>query len=96
MQVLSRSSIPELLEELKLLRVNVLLLNGEVAAAIAAKDDRFAYTVIADFKDDKAVVLPKHSRLTVRFNKAIDDLERTGQLKELSNKWIVNSSVLSQ
>ncbi|RZI45090.1 amino acid ABC transporter substrate-binding protein [Rickettsiales endosymbiont of Peranema trichophorum] len=91
--VVSITSASELLEQLKLLKVNAIIINKYVATKIANDNSPFRYLVIRDFEDNKAIALQKGSELTVRFNKVIGELRNTGRLKELSNKWIVTTSL---
>ncbi|WP_039458566.1 ABC transporter substrate-binding protein [Candidatus Jidaibacter acanthamoebae] len=91
LEILSIARVPALIEELKIGRIDGVLLDAEIARKIISKNPNLKSKVIEDFIGGNAVVLPLKSELTKAFNYALDNLEKEGKLRSLEQKWIVES-----
>ena len=81
--------IPELVEELKLHRIDAIILDKKIAASIVKKyDGKFKLINLTDFSGGNSVVLPKNSPLTKNVDSAIMRLRENGKLEEIKEKWL--------
>jgi len=89
MSILAISRVPQLIEELKLGRLDGVLLEADVAKAIVSKTQSLKSTMVKDFDGGYAIVFAKNSSLVSEFNQVLEQLERSGKLRELESKWVV-------
>lgn len=84
----SRDRIPELVQEVKLGRIDALVTEDIVAEGYLKENKDLSYYVINDKKDhSKAAAFPEGSKLTAEFDKAVAELEKEGKVDELKEKW---------
>lgn len=88
LEILSIGRVPALIEELKLGRVDGVLLDAQISQKIIYKNPDLKAFVIPDYIGGNAVVLPLNSPLTERFNHALEKLESEGKLSSLEEKWL--------
>ncbi|AIL65056.1 Arginine-binding extracellular protein ArtP precursor [Rickettsiales bacterium Ac37b] len=82
------NKIPQLIEELKVGRIDILILEEEQAREIVLFNPEFTYIILNKSEDSIAVAFTKGSNLVPEFNKALETLERTGELSRLRAKWL--------
>ena len=89
-KVESRNLIPELIQEMKIGRLDAAIIENIVSENyLAQNDDLAAFNIEVDEPDYKAIVFQKGSALKAEFDKAIKELEADGTIEELKKKWIV-------
>lgn len=89
LDILTLSRTPTMIQELKLGRVNGVLIEEAQAKEFSQKNPELAYSLIADNKEGIAVAFAKNSKLKSKFNAAINKLKKSGKLEELENKWLL-------
>ncbi|MFV9875933.1 MAG: ABC transporter substrate-binding protein [Rickettsiales endosymbiont of Dermacentor nuttalli] len=82
------NKIPQLIEELKVGRIDVLILEKEQAREIVLFNKELTYTLLNKSEGSVAIAFNKGSSLVSKFNKAIKNLETTGELSRLRTKWL--------
>jgi polar amino acid transport system substrate-binding protein len=88
MKIQSLGKIPQLLEELKVDRINALIIEQEQASEICKANSNLTYKIINDYSNGYAIAFIKNSELKDKFNNAIEDLVVSGEMDELKNKWL--------
>ena len=84
----SRDRIPELVQEVKLGRIDALITEDIVAENYLKQNKDLSYYVIQNQEDQsKAAAFQEGSKLTAEFNKALDELNKEGKVDELKAKW---------
>ncbi|MGX9134669.1 transporter substrate-binding domain-containing protein [Rummeliibacillus sp. JY-2-4R] len=84
----SRDRIPELVQEVKLGRIDALITEDIVAENYLKQNKDLEYYVIQNQEDQsKAAAFPEGSKLTAEFDKAYDELKKEGKVDELKAKW---------
>lgn len=84
----SRDRIPELVQEVKLGRVDALITEDIVAENYLKQNKDLSYYVIEHQEDQsKAAAFAEGSKLTADFDKALDELTKEGKVDELKAKW---------
>ena len=85
----SRTLIPDLVQELKIGRLDGAIIENIVSENyLAQNDDLAAFEIEVDDPDYKAVVFQKGSSLKAEFDKVIEELEADGTIEKLKQKWI--------
>lgn len=88
MQLDSRDRIPELVQEVKLGRIDALITEDIVAENYLKQNKDLSYYVIQNQEDQsKAAAFPEGSKLTAQFDKALDELTKEGTVAKLKAKW---------
>ncbi len=87
MKTISLSKIPLLIENLKLGRVDAVLLDLVVAKQLVEQLDNLDMVTTEGFGFGEAIAFPQGSELVEPFNRAIDELEMEGTLQKLREKW---------
>lgn len=77
-----------LVQELKVNRIDGVLIEEAQAKAFVKKNPALSYSIILDKNDSVAIAFPKNSKLVEPFNRAIKKLEESGKLEEIKNKWL--------
>lgn len=84
----SRDRIPELVQEVKLGRVDALITEDIVAENYLKQNKDLDYYVIENQEDQsKAAAFPEGSKLTAEFDKALAELTKEGKVDQLKEKW---------
>ena len=85
----SRNLIPELIQELKVGRMDAAIIENIVSENyLKQNEDLAAFNIVVKEPDYKAVVFQKGSALKAEFDEVIEELEADGTLEELKEKWI--------
>lgn len=88
-KVENRNRIPELVEELKAGRFDAVIIEQSVAAGYLNKLPQIEGLLINDFFEESgsAVAFPKGSKLTPKFEKALQEAKKDGTVDKLVKKW---------
>ena len=88
-KIKSLSNMLILFEELKRGYIDAILTEEVLAKYILHKYSKFNIILAKEFPDaEYAILLPKNSPLLEKINKAIDELESEGELKNIKTKWV--------
>lgn len=93
MNILSINKGPQMLEELKLGRVDAILVDRSqaeyfVRVSVGTK----MITMLDERADGYVMMFPKGSPLRVPFNKVLKELKKKGRIEELEHKWLVQKA----
>jgi polar amino acid transport system substrate-binding protein len=88
-KVENRNRIPEMVEELKAGRFDAVVIEQSVASGYLNKLPEMQGELMQDFfeQSGSAVALPKGSKLTPKFDKALAELKEDGTVDKLVKKW---------
>ncbi|MEH7610037.1 transporter substrate-binding domain-containing protein [Gottfriedia acidiceleris] len=88
-KVENRNRIPEMVEELKAGRFDAVVIEQSVASGYLNKLPEMQGELMQDFfeQSGSAVALPKGSKLTPKFEKALKELKEDGTVDKLIKKW---------
>ncbi|XRG76748.1 transporter substrate-binding domain-containing protein [Rossellomorea sp. GAMAL-10_SWC] len=88
-KVENRNRIPEMVEELKAGRFDAVVIEQSVASGYLNKLPQMQGELMQDFfeQSGSAVALPKGSKLTPKFDKALKELKADGTVDKLVKKW---------
>ncbi|ODG91258.1 MULTISPECIES: transporter substrate-binding domain-containing protein [Bacillaceae] len=88
-KVENRNRIPEMVEELKAGRFDAVVIEQSVASGYLNKLPEMQGELMQDFfeQSGSAVALPKGSKLTPKFDKALKELKEDGTVDKLVKKW---------
>ncbi|WP_088072927.1 transporter substrate-binding domain-containing protein [Gottfriedia luciferensis] len=88
-KVENRNRIPEMVEELKAGRFDAVIIEQSVASGYLNKLTEMQGILMKDFfeQSGSAVALPKGSKLTPKFDKALAELKADGTVDKLIKKW---------
>ncbi|MGG0179204.1 transporter substrate-binding domain-containing protein [Gottfriedia acidiceleris] len=88
-KVENRNRIPEMVEELKAGRFDAVVIEQSVASGYLNKLPEMQGELMQDFfeQSGSAVALPKGSKLTPKFDKALKELKEDGTVDKLIKKW---------
>jgi polar amino acid transport system substrate-binding protein len=73
---------------LKAGHVDLVLLDGVQGKVFSQKNPGLSFAIIAQSKDGYGLALKKHSALTEKLNKTLQELEQNGELAQLKKKWL--------
>ena len=92
LEILSLNRNPELIQELKIGRIDGIVIEESQVAHFAKENSDLSYSVLNDSAGEGyAIAFPKGSDLREKFNKVIDEIKTNGELEVLLNKWSLNS-----
>lgn len=95
--IVSLNRINEMIQELKAGRVDALIVEDTVAKGyIAANPDLIFTTIEEEGESGSAIAFPKGSQLVTEFNTVLAEMESSGKLEELVNKWFGEASPTTQ
>ncbi|MEH7401439.1 transporter substrate-binding domain-containing protein [Gottfriedia acidiceleris] len=88
-KVENRNRIPEMVEELKAGRFDAVVIEQSVASGYLNKLPEMQGELMQEFfeQSGSAVALPKGSKLTPKFEKALKELKEDGTVDKLIKKW---------
>ncbi|PGL72376.1 transporter substrate-binding domain-containing protein [Bacillus sp. AFS055030] len=88
-KVENRNRIPEMVEELKAGRFDAVVIEQSVASGYLNKLPEMEGKLMQEFfeQSGSAVALPKGSKLTPKFDKALAELKEDGTVDKLVKKW---------
>lgn len=79
---------PDLVQELKVGRVDAVLLESAQAAAFAQANPNLSFTIIPKAIPGYAIAFPKESPWVEKFNSTIALLKSTGKLQAIQQEWL--------
>ncbi|CRK84044.1 transporter substrate-binding domain-containing protein [Neobacillus massiliamazoniensis] len=84
-----RNRIPDLIEELKTGRFDAIIIENTVAKGYFDKEKDLKGFTISDNPEEagSAIAFPKNSPLTAKFNKALEEMKKDGEMEKLVVKW---------
>lgn len=88
LEIIALAKTPQMVEELRLGRIDGILLDDRVATELMNKNADFKIAKIADFNGDNAIAFKKDSPLVAQFNIALAKLKTNGKLNELEKTWL--------
>lgn len=87
-EILSLNRNPELIQELKIGRIDAIIIEQSQAEHLVKANKELNYSVLNDSAGEGyAIAFPKGSELKVKFNKALDEIKSDGELESISKKW---------
>lgn len=90
----SLARIPLLIEELKLGRVDAILLDKQIADKVASRVKNAKTLEVSNFNFGAAIAFPKgNEALVEEFNSALGELIHNGKIAALQTKWFVNDGI---
>lgn len=93
----SVAKIPLLIEDLKLGRVDAILLDKQIAHDIVSKIKDGKLLDVSGFNFGAAIAFPKsNNRLVEKFNTVIDELQHNGEIAALNDKWFKSLEVIME
>lgn len=79
---------PQLVQELKVGRIDGVILEVLQAKAFSEKNSSLEWQTLPGSQEGFAIAFPKNSPLTESFNEAIEALKNSGKLEALQEKWL--------
>lgn len=89
--------ISEMIQELKAGRVSALVVEDTVAKGFVESNPDLVFNVIPNTEEaGSAIAFPKGSELRDKFNPILQEMQSSGKMTELVNKWFGENSPASQ
>ena len=89
-EIMTLNKNPELIQELKLGRLDVVILEEAQAVEFSKKNPKLSFNTLPNTGDGYAIGFRKDSGLKDMFNEALRELQENGTLKKINNKWLKN------
>lgn len=87
-KVATRDRVPELIQEVKLGRLDAIVLEDIVSENYVKQNKDLKYSPIQGVENQKkAAAFPEGSKLIAPFNKAIKELDDAGEIDKMKAKW---------
>ena len=86
-KVITIDSSALLVESLKTNHLDAAFIEEYMALMFIKNNPSFSYEIIREYKEGDSIALRKNSNLLTDINKALDNLEKKGVIKELEKKW---------
>lgn len=87
-EIKSLSRNPELIQELKIGRIDAIVIEESQVVHFAKANNDLTYSTLEDAAGEGyAIAFPKGSELKAKFDGALDEMKANGELKEILNKW---------
>ncbi len=87
-EIMALNQNNQLVEDLKLKRIDGVLLEKSIAEAYVKKNPDMRFTVLNEVEMGYAVLLQKQSPLLPEINQAIEVLKANGTMEKLQKKWL--------
>ncbi|WP_027255710.1 ABC transporter substrate-binding protein/permease [Planktothrix agardhii] len=85
----TRAKISDLIEEIKIGRLDATLLESTVAPGFVAQNPQLEYHIIPNLEPlGYAIAFPKGSLLPKRFNFVLNQMKQRGEIDQLAKKWL--------
>lgn len=85
----TRTKISDLIEEIKIGRLDAALLESTVAPGFVAQNPQLEYHIIPNLEPfGYAIAFPKGSPLRHRFNSVLNQMKQRGEIERLAEKWL--------
>ncbi len=96
MKVKQLNKVPDLIQEIKSKRIDAAIVEDTVAKGFTESSPDLAFNVIpSEGPSGSAVAFPKGSPLVADFNKALEKMKSSGEIKTLAAKWFATSAPAS-
>jgi polar amino acid transport system substrate-binding protein len=96
MKIKQLNKVPDIIQEIKSKRIDAAIVEDTVAKGFADSNPDLAFSVIpSEGPSGSAIAFPKGSPLVGDFNKALEKLKTSGELKTLASKWFAQSAPAS-
>ena len=96
MKVKQLNKVPDIIQEIKSKRIDAAIVEDTVAKGFTESNPDLAFNVIpSEGPSGSAVAFPKGSALVADFNKALEKMKASGELKTLAAKWFATSAPAS-
>ncbi len=82
---------PIAIEALKVGQVDAVVLDGTQAVIFSQKYDGLSYHAIGEAASGYGIAFPKGSPLVAQVNMALSQLEKSGELEKLKQKWVIHA-----
>lgn len=79
---------PQLVQELKVGRIDAVILEELQAEAFSQKNPNLEWSTLPSSQEGVAIAFPKNSPLKASFDNAIESLKNSGKLKAIQDKWL--------
>ena len=87
-KVETRDRVPELIQEVKLGRLDAIVLEDIVAENYVKQNNDLKFSKIKGVENqEKAAAFPKGSKLVKEYNKAVKELKDSGEIEKMKAKW---------
>ncbi|MBD0342251.1 MAG: ABC transporter permease subunit, partial [Microcoleus sp. Co-bin12] len=87
-QLAALNRIPDIIQEIKSNRIAAGVIEDTVATGYAAANPDLEFNTIPNTEESgSAIAFPKGSRLVPEFNRVLQQMKASGQIKELATKW---------
>jgi polar amino acid transport system substrate-binding protein len=87
----SAGKVPQLIEELKIGRIDAIMLEQAQASKIISLNDNLTYNITRDeTMQGYSIAFAKNSKLKEKFNQTLDEMKKNGELENIKQKWFVN------
>lgn len=87
-QVTAMDDNNQAIESLKAGHVDYVLMDGAQGHIFSQKNPGLSYHILTQAKDGYGIVVKKGSPLLKGINKALKDLQESGEIEKLKNKWL--------
>ena len=88
LKIISLARVPAMIQELKLKRLDGVMVEAAQAQVFANKYKELEYTLFSNTGEGYSVAFPKGSDLKEQFNDVIAQLRDSGELDKLKKKWL--------
>ncbi len=86
--ILSLNRNPELIQELKIGRIDAIVIEQSQVEHFAKANTDLTYSILNDnAAEGYAIAFPQKSNLKEKFNKALNEIKESGELQALLKKW---------
>ncbi|MEQ9115424.1 MAG: ABC transporter substrate-binding protein [Rickettsiales bacterium] len=86
--IISLTRVPTMVQELKLGRVDAVLIEEAQAKEFVLRDQNLDYSLASDNDGEYSVAFPKNSDLKSRFDEALVAIRDSGELDKIKSKWL--------
>lgn len=96
MKVKQLNKVPDIIQEIKSKRIDAAIVEDTVAKGFTDSSPDLGFNVIpSEGPSGSAIAFPKGSPLVADFNKALEKLKSSGEIKTLAAKWFATSAPAS-
>ena len=96
MKVKQLNKVPDIIQEIKSKRIDAAIVEDTVAKGFTESNSALVFNVIPpEGPSGSAVAFPKGSPLVADFNKALEKMKASGEIKTLAAKWFATSAPAS-
>jgi ABC-type amino acid transport substrate-binding protein len=88
LKIFTGNRIPQLVEELKVGRIDAIMIEKEQAIQIAKQNKKLNYTILDELGGGYVIAFAKDSELKDKFNGVIAKLQKNGGLDKIKKQWL--------